>query len=312
MATRNIVPRATGQGSLGTSNKRWSSINVDNAKFTNPLPISEGGTGANTASQACANIGALPLRGGYMIGDIYKANNNSALWLVGGAPTANARLGLFGKDYEEAKGFFSLAANNGVNESVLVGSPDGNLFWANKQIVRSVNGINADSNGNVGISNVDYANLLRTTTNPDHIFKLDWDGIGSFFGYVSAHDGTYRQVGVGYAGEAGGIHNGHWVIETYVNGTSWYRKWSDGWIEQGGLYVQTSTSATYDAKITFFKPFADTKYNIQLTKHSTTNNSPGSMYFNGAKTMETTNFTFNIDQIFYQSSMSWYAYGMGA
>lgn len=34
------------------------------------IPISEGGTGANNASQACANIGALPLSGGTMTGAI--------------------------------------------------------------------------------------------------------------------------------------------------------------------------------------------------------------------------------------------------
>lgn len=47
------------------------------------------------------------------------------------------------------------------------------------------------------------------------------------------------------------------IIETYVNGDSWYRVWSDGWIEQGG--IKTSTSQT---SITLLKQFSDTNYTV--------------------------------------------------
>ena len=43
------------------------------------------------------------------------------------------------------------------------------------------------------------------------------------------------------------------VVETYKNGSEWYRIWSDSWIEQGGA---TSTPAAQQAvRITFLKPF---------------------------------------------------------
>lgn len=46
------------------------------------------------------------------------------------------------------------------------------------------------------------------------------------------------------------------VVETtYKNGTSWYRIWSDGWIEQGGK-TGTGTNQT----VTFLKLFKDTNY----------------------------------------------------
>lgn len=45
------------------------------------------------------------------------------------------------------------------------------------------------------------------------------------------------------------------IVETYVNGTSWYRVYSDGWCEQGG------TLTTGDL-ITFLKEFIDTNYTI--------------------------------------------------
>ena len=48
------------------------------------------------------------------------------------------------------------------------------------------------------------------------------------------------------------------VVETYKNGTSWYRVWSDGWKEQGGL----ATNVQGEVSITFLKSFTDTNYYI--------------------------------------------------
>lgn len=50
------------------------------------------------------------------------------------------------------------------------------------------------------------------------------------------------------------------VIETYVNGTSWYRVWSDGWCEQGG-----QTAAGTSITVTLLKPFKNLNYNVSLT-----------------------------------------------
>lgn len=45
------------------------------------------------------------------------------------------------------------------------------------------------------------------------------------------------------------------VIEFYSNGTNWYRVWSDGTIQQGGVATSTGT-------ITFLKPFSNDSYNL--------------------------------------------------
>lgn len=45
-----------------------------------------------------------------------------------------------------------------------------------------------------------------------------------------------------------------YVTETYVNGESWYRIWSDGWCEQGGRITGTS--------ITFLQSFVNTNYSF--------------------------------------------------
>ena len=54
------------------------------------------------------------------------------------------------------------------------------------------------------------------------------------------------------------------VVESYSNGTEWYRIWSDGWCEQGGR----ANSGTIS--VTFIKEFADTNYTITVTPYSTT------------------------------------------
>ena len=48
-----------------------------------------------------------------------------------------------------------------------------------------------------------------------------------------------------------------YITETYVNGTSWYRVWSDGWIEQGGKTTIPTASGT---TINFLKSFSNTNY----------------------------------------------------
>ena len=54
------------------------------------------------------------------------------------------------------------------------------------------------------------------------------------------------------------------VVETYVNGTSWYRIYSDKRCEQGG-YVLPSAGST-SITVNFIKNFTDTDYSVTLTR----------------------------------------------
>ncbi len=47
------------------------------------------------------------------------------------------------------------------------------------------------------------------------------------------------------------------VIETYINGQSWYRVYSDGWIEQGGTYTTTGNAT---APVTLMKSYKNANY----------------------------------------------------
>ena len=55
-----------------------------------------------------------------------------------------------------------------------------------------------------------------------------------------------------------------YLKDTYVNGTSWYRIWSDGWIEQGG-YINKEISN--GDTINLLKPYLTIDYNITVTQY---------------------------------------------
>ena len=86
------------------------------------------------------------------------------------------------------------------------------------------------------------------------------------------------------------------VVETYKNGASWYRVWSDGWCEQGGETPKTNPDA--QQTITFLKQFANTYY--YFNRSCLMNNTTGTVtgYFTGylnktvdSVTIQSSNFT---------------------
>lgn len=51
------------------------------------------------------------------------------------------------------------------------------------------------------------------------------------------------------------------ILASYTSDTSWYRKWSDGWVEQGGRFT-----SLYDQAVTLIVPMKDTNYTILTSK----------------------------------------------
>ena len=56
------------------------------------------------------------------------------------------------------------------------------------------------------------------------------------------------------------------IVETYSNGFSWYRVYSDGWCEQGGCVQPSSSTLNY--QVVFIKPFINNNYNIAICANS--------------------------------------------
>lgn len=53
-----------------------------------------------------------------------------------------------------------------------------------------------------------------------------------------------------------------YLVESYRNGTEWYRVYSDGWIEQGGHLLMASAGQGISHTVTFLKQFTSTEYTV--------------------------------------------------
>ena len=85
-------------------------------------------------------------------------------------------------------GSILLIAEDQTNTSKLIGTPNGSLTWQGQNLVRSVNGVNADASGNVTIStsiNPDYSAIVTKSANT--LYTAECDGIvfASFYGSVN-------------------------------------------------------------------------------------------------------------------------------
>lgn len=90
------------------------------------------------------------------------------------------------------------------------------------------------------------------------------------------------------------------IVDKYNKGTSWYRVWSDGWIEQGGYAHAGKTPTT----VTFLKKFANTNYTITLGTKGTLGVNNNGVCSIPAKA--TSNFTLYSYSSYY---CHWYACG---
>lgn len=105
------------------------------------IPIAKGGTGATTASQACANIGALPTSGGTMTGDIYYGSNTLYIAQKDGK---GSRLALYPSDGTAQ--IRCINPSNTSEVSSLTLHPNGDANWGGKPI-ETVTGKNLANSG---------------------------------------------------------------------------------------------------------------------------------------------------------------------
>lgn len=122
----------------------------------------------NYSSSAHKNLfdSKLSLSGGTMTGVVhfstngalYRSNDTNYLVIGGGSTFDNgALLYLYGKDNTSSPGYVILGAKDGSKAQYLYLTPSGTATWCGKNIARSVDGVNADSAGNVAL------NALKTT-----------------------------------------------------------------------------------------------------------------------------------------------------
>ena len=127
--------------------------------------------------------------------------------------------------------------------------------------------------GNINIGTQPAAGEgLGITTDPTKSgLELSDSGLYLYF-YVGDLDQNHGIVNMGRIGEqlANKQDKCVHITETYVNGTSWYRVWSDGWCEQGGYYKNSSNGTK---NFTFLKSFINNNYYLSCSTTYTENGS---------------------------------------
>ncbi len=102
-----------------------------------------------------------------------------------------------------------------------------------------------------------------------------------------------------------------WVVESYRNGTEWYRVWSDGWIEQGGQLRWAATRYPGIKAVTLYKVMADTKYNTHIETIRSNGGTFGTSCFNHTTTAFST-WTYGHGSDDTSEGIIWYVCGQGA
>lgn len=204
--------------------------------------------------------GYLPLAGGTMTGNItgsgnFKiqnaANSGSVILYGGTGSTDGAFMVLGGKNNSEYAGRFQLKVTDGTNNIYFHAKPDNTFSWNNKHIVRSVNNVNADINGNVNINNFDVkATNPITSTSNDTVAKWCELGGGVYYfnttGYLLNQPSQYGFV-INF--ESGS--NVFQIWKTQVSGSLFVRSgnangWGQNWTE-----LLTTNGGTVSGEVNF-------------------------------------------------------------
>lgn len=234
-------------------------------------------------AQAQINIGGpfLPLSGGTVSGTITATSFNGPL--TGNASTASqlsvARtISLAG----DATGSitFDGSADATLNLSISSGAVTNDMLSANAVTFSKVNSadVATQSEAEAGTSNNAFMTPLR----------------------------------VAQAISAQGVSPEAYVIETWSSGSSWYRVWSDGFIEQGGFNTNTGGSFSITKiTVTLNKAFSNTNYTFVRSDRIiyATSGTPNPAYFASFNQKTTTSVICPGDSDVIYDGFNWYACG---
>ena len=101
----------------------------------------------------------------------------------------------------------------------------------------------------------------------NHNHDAVYSKLGHVHDYAASnhnHDTVYSKLGHNHDDKYITKTTGAYIIDSGRDGANWYRKWSDGTLEQGGT-IETPDSTSGEATISFNLQFADTNYQVLFT-----------------------------------------------
>ena len=107
--------------------------------------------------------------------------------------------------------------------------------------------------------------------------------------------------------------NYDYVVESYNDGTNWYRKYKSGWIEQGGISATVSATAQQHFTVTLLKPMLSNNYSV-LGNYCFVSGQSSSLVTTKIKNESTINFTTEQSNNTgaREGFIRWYVCGKGA
>ena len=198
------------------------------------------------------------------------------------ASKIGSRLCLRSSIHSSYPGQFELDANDGVTKVVLKGNPNGTLTWGGNNVITSAGGKMSGALTKDGVA-VSWKNILDTPS-ASFLYQNTYTGytpalnlktkdgrvgIGTYESYLAltyfldtnTTNSANTQLNLLSNGTAT-IGGKQIVCVTYYrSGTSWYRKYTDGFIEQGGRFSYTLTNSGFTT-LSFVTAFTSTNYQI--------------------------------------------------
>ncbi len=156
---------------------------------------------------------------------------------------------------------------------------------------------------NIGLSNAKLQLFGKSIRDKDNKILLTQGNVTAGDNITITNTSTGIQISS--AGAGGGVTSKAYITETYANGSSGYRLWSDGFCEQWGVLPGNSTE-TLDHTVTLLKSFKDTNYHVEHTSISKNTQTVSVLWQWIAIAPLTTN-SFTLPQT--QFTIGWKAFG---
>lgn len=172
---------------------------------------------------------------------------------------------------------------NSPNDTIIVSA--GSCYDSGRTVILSLSGNTSKQNVNQGANTTYNVYIIGndTGTSTDVLISLSTVEPALPSGYTK-----YRLIGNFVTKNNNTIkiinsnsNSNPYTIETYINGYSWYRIYSDGWIEQGGLVKVAMRPGTTTVKL--LKKYSDTNFTVLLGNNSSAESNP----FVDSKTVST-------------------------